>query len=206
MLIGTISARTSAAARRPAARRRPAFDMISASSSRTVATCCCCSAVSTSLDSASEVNAIDERREHDRAGEGEAEREAERARGGVDAGGLADPLVGDRRERVVVELRDEQAEPAAGDDERDREVPARRGRGRRRRRSGRAPRRARNPIRIRPTGRPRPAARPRWRRRTCSATAGRSRGRRAARCSSSTICRYIGSTIIVPPSAICCSS
>ena len=34
--------------------------------------------------------------EHDRAGEREAERQAERAAGRVDAGGLADPLLGDR--------------------------------------------------------------------------------------------------------------
>ena len=56
-----------------------------------------------------------ERGEHDRAGEREAEREAERAAGRVDAGGLADAFLVDRRERVVVELRDEQAEARAGD-------------------------------------------------------------------------------------------
>ena len=67
-----------------------------------------------------------QRGEHDRAGEGQAEGQPERARRGVDAGRLADPLVGDRRERVVVELRDEQPEPAAGDDQRDRQPPARR--------------------------------------------------------------------------------
>ena len=54
-----------------------------------------------------------ERREHDRAGEREPEREPERPGGGVDAGGLADALVGDRRERVVVELGHQQAEPGA---------------------------------------------------------------------------------------------
>ena len=46
------------------------------------------------------------------AGEGQAERQAERPAGRVDAGGLADPLLRDRRERVVVELRHEQAQPA----------------------------------------------------------------------------------------------
>ena len=32
--------------------------------------------------------------------------------GGVHAGGLADPLLGDRRERVVVQLGDQEAQPA----------------------------------------------------------------------------------------------
>ena len=45
-----------------------------------------------------------ERREHDRSGEREPERQPERPGGGVDPGGLADALVGDRGEGVVVEL------------------------------------------------------------------------------------------------------
>ena len=61
-----------------------------------------------------------ERGEHDAAGHGEAEREPERPGRGVHARGLADPLLLDRGERVVVELGDEQAEAAAGDDQRDR--------------------------------------------------------------------------------------
>ena len=46
--------------------------------------------------SAQDGEVIDERGEHDRAGEGEAEREPERAGRRVDAGGLADALVRDR--------------------------------------------------------------------------------------------------------------
>ena len=45
-------------------------------------------------------------------------------RGGVHPGRLAHPLLGDRGERVVVELRHEQAEADAGDDQRDDEAPA----------------------------------------------------------------------------------
>jgi hypothetical protein len=42
-----------------------------------------------------------ERHEHDRAREGEPEREPERAACGVDARGLTDALLLDRRQRVV---------------------------------------------------------------------------------------------------------
>ena len=66
-----------------------------------------------------------ERPEHDAAGHGEPERQAERAGGGVHAGGFADPFLGDRGEGEVVELGHQQAQPAAGDDERDDQVPTR---------------------------------------------------------------------------------
>ena len=59
------------------------------------------------------------------AGEREPERQAERAARGVDAGGLADALLLDRGQRVVVELRHEQAETGARDQQRDGEGPAR---------------------------------------------------------------------------------
>ena len=49
--------------------------------------------------------------EHDRAGERQPEREPERAGCRVDAGGLADPVLGDRREGVVVQLGDQQPQP-----------------------------------------------------------------------------------------------
>ena len=62
-----------------------------------------------------------ERAEHHRAGERQPEREAERAAGRVDPGRLADPLLGDRGEGDVVELRHQQPEPDPGDHERDRE-------------------------------------------------------------------------------------
>ena len=117
-------------------------DISWASSSSTAATCACSSGGSTVLASASAVNVNAERREHDRAGERQAERQPERAGRGVDPGRLADALVGDRRQRVVVELRDEQAEPAAGDDERDRQPPSRVGARARAERSCRARRRA----------------------------------------------------------------
>jgi hypothetical protein len=66
-----------------------------------------------------------ERRQHDRPGEGEAEREPERAARGVDAGRLAHALGRNRGERVVVELRDEQAEAGPGNEQRDEEPPPR---------------------------------------------------------------------------------
>ena len=65
-----------------------------------------------------------ERDQHDRAGERQPERQPEGASRRVHAGGLADSLLVDRRERVVVELGDEQSEADPGDRERDREVPA----------------------------------------------------------------------------------
>ena len=68
-------------------------------------------------------------RQHDGTGERQSERQPERAGRRVDAGGLADPLLRDRRQRVVVELRHQQAEPRSGDDQRDDEVPARVGTG-----------------------------------------------------------------------------
>src|SRR4051794_8697664 len=64
-----------------------------------------------------------EHREHDAAGHGEAEGESERPGRGVHAGGLADPLLLDGGQRVVVELGDEQAEAAAGEGEWYHEVP-----------------------------------------------------------------------------------
>ena len=105
---------------RPAAGRRAAprarcCVITSALCSSASATCCCCAGVRTSLESACAVKMSDSDGEHDRAGEREAERQAERAAGRVDAGRLADALLLDRRQRVVVQLRDEQAEPGAGD-------------------------------------------------------------------------------------------
>ena len=50
-----------------------------------------------------------QRRQHDRSGKRQAERQPERATGGVDAGGFADSFLRDRSERVVVELRHQQA-------------------------------------------------------------------------------------------------
>jgi hypothetical protein len=67
---------------------------------------------------------VREGREHDCSRESEPEREAERACGRVHPGGLAHTLLRDRREGVVVELGDEQAEADARDDERRDEVPA----------------------------------------------------------------------------------
>ena len=58
------------------------------------------------------------------AGHGETEGEPEGPGGRVHAGGLADPLLLDGSERVVVELRHQQAQAAARDGERDHEVPA----------------------------------------------------------------------------------
>src|SRR3712207_7901210 len=49
-----------------------------------------------------------ERGEHDGSGEGQPEGQPERPGGGVHPGGLADALVGDRAQRVVVQLRDQQ--------------------------------------------------------------------------------------------------
>ena len=65
-----------------------------------------------------------ERDQHDRAGERQPERQPEGASRRVHSGGLADSLLVDRRERVVVELGDEQSEADPGDRERHREVPA----------------------------------------------------------------------------------
>ena len=97
--------------RPPRARRRPAS---APSGGRTV------------LSSAWSVNANARAASMIAAGERQPEREAERTRGRVHAGGLADPLLRDRRQRVVVQLRDEQAEPGAGDEQRERRGPARR--------------------------------------------------------------------------------
>ena len=58
------------------------------------------------------VKAKESVREHDGAGERQPERQPERAGRGVDPGGLADALLGDRRQRVVVELGDQQTQPA----------------------------------------------------------------------------------------------
>ena len=55
---------------------------------------------------------------------GEAEGQPEGPRGRVDAGGLADPFLLDGRERVVVQLRHQQPQPAARDGQREHQVPA----------------------------------------------------------------------------------
>ena len=49
--------------------------------------------------------------------------------GGVHAGRLTDALLGDRGERVVVDLRDQEPEPGAAQHQRDHEVEARVGAG-----------------------------------------------------------------------------
>ena len=117
-------------------------------------------------------------------GEREAEGKAERAARGVDARGLADPLLRDGREGVVVELRDQQAEarsrrstsgtarsqPGVGPryDRHQHQDPSGQ------QREARADDAARAPV-------PRLACRRRWRRRTSSARAARARGRPASR-------------------------
>ena len=65
-----------------------------------------------------------ERREQDAAGHREAERQPERPRRRVHAGRLADALVVDRGERVVVELRHQQSETRSRDHQRYEEDPA----------------------------------------------------------------------------------
>jgi hypothetical protein len=85
-----------------------AFDTLSA-----------CRDESTSLRSAWFVNEERERREHDRPGESEPEREPERAAAELTpaASLTRSSSIGD--ERVVVELRDEQPEAGARDQQRD---------------------------------------------------------------------------------------
>src|SRR4029079_15838952 len=69
------------------------------------------------------------RRQHDGSGESQAEGEPEGSGGRVDTGRLTDPLVRDRCEGVVVELRYEKAQPGSrdgqGEDERPAELRAR---------------------------------------------------------------------------------
>src|SRR6185312_2012705 len=65
-----------------------------------------------------------ERGQHDGAGKRQPERQPERSGGRVYSRGLAYPLVRDRGECVVVELGHQQAQPAAGDHQRDHEPPA----------------------------------------------------------------------------------
>ena len=57
------------------------------------------------------------------AGHCQSERQAERARGRIHAGGFTDPLLGDGRQGEVVELRHQQTKTRARDQERDHEVP-----------------------------------------------------------------------------------
>ena len=52
-------------------------------------------------------------------GEGEPEGQPEGSRGGVDSGRLAHPFLRDRRQRVVVQLRDQQPESGSRDHQRD---------------------------------------------------------------------------------------
>ena len=125
-----------------------------------------------------------QRREHDRAREREPERQPERA--GAEftpaASLTRSSEIGD--ERVVVELRDEQPQAAARDDQRDRQPePGVGARHDRRRGSRSRPPAAAKPARMMLAGRRfRRAPGEERDRRTCSATAARSRGRPAARC------------------------
>ena len=148
-----------------------------------------------------------ERRQHDRAGEGEPERQPERAARRVHARGLARALLRDGRQRVVVELGHQQPEPAAGDQERDRQRPAGVRAWDDREQHGRAQRDEREPGAD--DGSPGAAHRPFLP--ASSATpnmlsdSGASDRPACIASYSSTICRKIGSAMIRPPRAICCS-
>ena len=122
--------------------------------------------------------------QHDAAGHRQAERQPERPRGRVDPGGLADPLLLDGGQRVVVELGHQQAQPGSrqqqradeppaevrSGDERDDQQQPHRGEGEPRTDDG-----ARAPLAGSSGRRASPP-------RTCSATAGRGRAPPASRC------------------------
>ena len=135
-----------------------------------------------------------QRREQNAAGDREAEREPERPGRGVHAGRLADPVFVDRGERVVVELRDQQPEPCSRDHKRQGEPPARIRVGHDRD-DQRHPQRAQREPGADDRGGARgcrPCVRPGSRRRTSSATAGRSTGPSAGRRTRAVIWRKIG--------------
>ena len=139
--------------------------------------------------------------------ERESERQPERARRRVHARGLADPFLGHRRQRVVVELRHEQPEPGTREDERDREPPSRLGvwdhedeahdadRQQDEARADEA-RRAALPGALCPPG---------GRRRTSSATGVRSRSRSPSRCTRGPSAGRSAARSSATPRATCCS-
>ena len=149
-----------------------------------MATCWASAGESTTLDSAMFVNDERERTQHQGARQGQAERQPERAARGVHARRLADALLGDRRQRVVVELRHQQAQPGAGDDQRDGQPPAgiRAGHDREQDQDAQREQREAGADDARRAPVARPACRPASPRRTCSATAARATARPAARC------------------------
>ena len=160
----------------------------------------------TVLDSVMSVKPSAERREHDAAGHREAERQAERAGGGVHARRLADPFLGDRGEREVVELGHEEAEP---------EPAMSSGTTRYQPESTRG---TSGMIAAIPTvASTKPAStmcaraavaalrRRAGPRRTCDSDSGASERPASIALYSSVICRNSGRTIIAPPSVICWS-
>ena len=132
--------------------------------------------------------------------------EPERAAGRVHAGRLADALLLDRGERVVVELGDEEPEPGTGDQKWSDKRPAGVGVRDDRDQNADADADSTNPMRMILLGLRLPAFLPGEQRNAEHAERER-RDREAGlqRVVSSTICRKSGSEIISPPSAICCS-